>query len=87
MPVLGHALGFPVKRIGPQRALALHYVHEQRFTQQVWLENGNRFLACLRDLQQRGAPFAQGLLAELLADPADPPDLQRLANLICHRLA
>jgi len=83
IPVLGHALGFPVKRIGPQRVIALHYVHEQRFTQQAWLENGHRFLACLRDLKGRGMPFAQGLLTELLEAAGDPPDLQRVADLIC----
>jgi len=87
IPVLAHALGFPVKRIGPQRVLALHYVHDQRFSQRTWLENGARFVACLKDLQQKGAPFAQGLLAELLDDPSNPPDLQRIANMICHGLA
>jgi FkbM family methyltransferase len=83
IPVLGQALGFPVKRIGPQRVLALHYAHEQRFTQQTWLQNGNRFLACVRDLRARRMSFAPGLLAELLDAAGDPPDLQRVSNLIC----
>jgi FkbM family methyltransferase len=87
IPVLAHALGFPVKRIGPQRAIALHYVHDQRFAPKTWAENGNRFVACLKALQQSGAPFAQSLLAELLGDPSDRPDLQRIADLISHRLA
>jgi FkbM family methyltransferase len=82
IPVLGHALGFPVKKIGPRPVLALHYVHEQRFSAETWAEKGASFLACLRDLQDRRSPFASGLLDELLSSP----DLQHIANLICNAL-
>ena len=66
LPVAAHALGFPVKKFGPQHVFALHYPHEDKFSRRQWAENGQRFVSLLKKAREEEGGFARGMLDELL---------------------
>jgi hypothetical protein len=68
LPVAAHALGFPVKKFGPKHLFALHYPHENKFSTQVWADNGRRFVGLIKKNKDG---FARGMLDELLESSAD----------------
>jgi hypothetical protein len=85
VPLVALARGFPVKKIGVDEPLALHYAHEARYSKERWLRNGEAFLTCLARL--RDGSFAEGLLSDLLALGGDLENkLNRISQLVCGAL-
>ena len=87
VPLLGFATGFPCKKLSAKTLFALHYSHEERFANELWVSNGERFLDCVRGLQKAALPHARGLLAELLEPaPSVRDHLLRITETICFTL-
>jgi FkbM family methyltransferase len=87
LPLLAIARGFPLKRLPWNTPLALHYLHPARYSQDVWLRNGQLFIQLAESLLRDPQCYATGLLTEILADSGDlETRLRRIAGIICHSL-
>jgi FkbM family methyltransferase len=87
IPLIALAMGFPIKKLGLEKPLALHYVDHRTYPHDLWIENGQRFLDCARRLREHPKCHAEGLLASLLAPAQDvEQSLHRAARIICDEL-
>jgi hypothetical protein len=83
VPLFAMARGFPLKKVGVDEPLGLHYVHEPRYSKERWLRNGEEFLACVERLRD-GSSFADGLLAELAGSDSNLEHrLHRISAIMC----
>ena len=53
LPILAMAKGFPIKNIRTTDPVALPLFHEQKYSQQMWVEHGQRFLQWLESLRHQ----------------------------------
>ncbi len=84
VPLLGAGLGFPIKKLGARTVYAGHYSHPERFSQELWLENGQEFLEVVSRLQKAELPYSQGLIADLLRPEVNWRDqLERVSQTMC----
>lgn len=87
LPMLALARGFPLKRIQGPDPLALHYAHEPKYSNQLWVENGERFLGGLVVLRSAPSCPIEGLIDEILAAPGQETDrvrrLERVSEFVC----
>ena len=65
LPILALALGVPTKRLGSVPPLALHYSHEARYSEGLWIENGLRFVEFLNELDRTLPGRLGSLLPEI----------------------
>ncbi len=87
LPLLAIACGFALKRLPWDKPLAMHYVHPARFSQELWLRNGQIFIQLTEALLRHPECRAQGLLTEMLADSGELDSrLRRIAAIICQSL-
>ncbi len=64
-----------------------HYVHQTRFSRELWLQNGEHFLALIERLRADPGNHAAGVLEELAAAGGElPARLDRISSLICKAL-
>ena len=83
LPLLALALGFPVKRLITAGPLALHFYHPSRYSREVWLANGARFIEFARQLLERTPNSATGSLTDLVSGEGD---LESRLNRISERI-
>lgn len=66
LPILAMTQGYPIKNIRTPDPIALHLFHEQKYSQQMWVEHGQRFLQWLEALRGKSDhpidPFLNAVL-------------------------
>lgn len=83
VPLFALARGFALKRL-PSSAAALHFAHQPRYSVNLWLENGLRFEALVRQLRTEPGTHAASLLEELAnCEGETKARLERVSALVC----
>lgn len=85
LPILAMAKGFPIKNIKTPAPISLHLFHEQKYSQQLWVEHGERFLHWLESLRHQAEhPIDEFLELVLGARPGSNvvDRLQHASNVI-----
>lgn len=80
LPLIAVARGFPLKKLGSNMPLALHYAHPTRYSEEIWFRNREVFSRMAGALLRDQKCCTQGLLAQLLFDPKEMP------AIICNTL-
>jgi FkbM family methyltransferase len=82
VPLVALSRGFALKRLPPE-AGALHFAHPPRYSKDIWLANGLRFVTLIERLRAQPDNYAAALLDELAHFDGEPgARLGRICNFI-----
>jgi FkbM family methyltransferase len=86
VPLFALARGFALKRL-PINAAALHFAHPTQYSPDLWLQNGLRFEALVKQLRSEPGGYAASLL-EVLAhcEGETQARLDRISAMVCTTL-
>ena len=83
LPVLAMAYGFPIKNFRSQN-YAVHLKHDMSYSPDVWLKNGQRFVASVLKMKEDSRCTTTGVLSDVVeVDGSIEEQLGRICNNIC----
>jgi FkbM family methyltransferase len=85
LPLVALARGFALKRL-PANAGAVHLMHTTRYSKELWLRNGELFLALAERLRTEDGSYAAGLLDVPASGGTLETRLHDMSRAICESL-
>lgn len=82
LPIVARSLGYPLKRLSPEKPVALHLSHPARFSGENWVDHGLRYLELLDALHRKRPGRLGALVPTLAAKRATQPNPLDYLNFV-----